>query len=463
MNDPIYAKPYDFGQQLLVPLDINEVLPERHLARFVADVTASLDLSILLKPSDEQVGQRPYDPRMMFNLLFYAYCIGVHTSRKIEERLHLDLAFRYLAAGHFPDHVTIARFRDKHLDNLNNLFVQVLMMCKKLGLVKLGKVAIDGTKIQANASKRKTKNYKAIKKEYDELENEVRKLFQEAQKADQREDERYGKDKRGDELPNNLESKKERLKELKRVKAQMEKEAEILAEEKATKIKEREDEEKRTGKKKRGRKPKPKSEAPGKKVRHNFTDPDSRLMKDNGTKAFIQGFNCQNVVDTDSQIVLSCDVTQDANDKHQAIPMVNELVEIFKLLGINPKDVVPEIKLLLDAGYFTEADLKKLIVEGWDIYTSPDSSRSKAQSLQMKGRIPKDMSFPDRMRRKTKTKRGKEIYKKRKIVEAPFGQIKQARGIRRFLLRGLRKVKNEWTLINLTHNLLVMHRNGLNV
>jgi len=463
MNEPIYAKPYDFGQQLLVPIDINEILPERHLARFVADVTGSLDLSILLKPSEEQVGQRPYDPRMMFNLLFYSYCIGVRTSRKIEERLHLDLAFRYLAAGHFPDHVTIARFRDKHLDKLKNLFVQVLMTCKKLGLVKLGKVAIDGTKIQANASKRKTKDYKAIKKEYDELENEVRKLFREAQQADQLEDERYGKNKRGDELPNNLEIKKERLKELKRVKEQMEKEAKFLAEEKAKKIKDREDEEKRTGKKKRGRKPKPKSEIPDKKARHNFTDPDSRLMKDNGTKAFIQGFNCQNVVDTDSQIVLSCDVTQDANDKHQAIPMLDKLVEILKLLDINPTEVIPEIKLLLDAGYFTEVDLKKLIDKGWDIYTTPDSSRSKSQALQMKGRIPKDMSFSDRMRRKTKTKRGKEIYKKRKIVEAPFGQIKEARGIRRFLLRGLRKAKGEWTLINLTHNLLVMHRNGLEI
>ena len=143
--------------------------------------------------------------------------------------------------------------------------------------------------------------------------------------------------------------------------------------------------------------------------------------------------------------------------------MLDKLVEIFKLLDINPKEVIPDIKLLLDAGYFTEVDLKKLIDKGWDIYTTPDSSRSKSQDLQMKGRIPKDMSFSDRMRRKTKTKRGKEIYKKRKIVEAPFGQIKEARGIRRFLLRGLRKAKGEWTLINLTHNLLVMHRNGLEI
>jgi len=463
MNDPVYAKPYDLGQQLLVPIDINEFLPEKHLARFIADVTATLDLSILLKSQEKHVGQRPYDPRMMFNLLFYAYSVGLRSSRKIEEKIHLDLAFRYLAAGHNPDHVTISRFREENLDKLKHLFVQVLMISKKAGLVKLGKIAIDGTKIKANASLRKTKKYKAIKKEYDELEKEVRKLFREAQEADETEDARYGKDKRGDELPKNLENKKQRLRELERVKEQMEAEAEFLAEKKAKEIKEREEEEKRTGKKKPGRKPKPKSETPDEKARHNFTDPDSRTMKDNGTKSFVQGYNCQNVVDTSSQIVISCDVTQDANDKHQAIPMIDKLVEIIEQLEMKPEEVIPQIRLLLDAGYFTEDDLKKLMGKGWDIYTSPDSSRSKVQDLQMKGRIPKNMSFPDRMRRKTKTKRGEEIYKKRKIVEAPFGQIKEARGIRRFLLRGVRKAKGEWTLINLTHNLLVMHRNGVKI
>ena len=463
MNDQIYAKPYDIGQRLLVPLDITEFLPAKHLARFVANVTANLDLSVLIKNKGKNVGQRPYDPHMMFNLLFYAYCTGLRSSRKIEEKIHIDLAFRYLAAGHFPDHVTISRFREENLDKLKHLFVQVLMMCKKLGLVKLGKIAIDGTKIKANASLRKTRDYKAIKREYDELEKEVRKLLKEAREKDEKEDARYGKDRRGDELPKKLENKKQRLEELERVKQEMETEATLLAKKKANEIADREDEEKRTGKKKRGRKPKQKSGIPDEKARHNFTDSDSRIMKDNGTKAFIQGYNCQNVVDIDSQIVVSCDVTQDANDKHQAIPMIDELVKIIEQLGMNPEEVIPQIRLLLDAGYFTENDLKKLMGKGWDIYIGPDSSRSKAQALQMKGRIPKDMPFPDRMRRKTRTKEGKETYKKRKIVEAPFGQIKEARGIRRFLLRGLRKAKGEWTLINLTHNLLVMHRNGVKI
>ena len=454
-----------WGQQLLVPLDINEVLPQNHLARFVAEVTATLDLDNLFKPPEKQVGQRPYHPRMMFNILFYAYCVGLRSSRKIEERIHLDLAFRYLAAGNFPDHVTIARFREENLDKLKHLFVQVLMMCKKLGLVKLGKIAIDGTKMKANASLSKTKNYKAIKKEYDELEKEVRKLLREARETDETEDARYGKDKRGDELPKKLEDKKQRLEELRLIKQEMEMEAKLLAEKKAKEIKEREKEEKRTGKKKPGRKPKPKSETPDEKARHNFTDPDSRIMKDNATKAFVQGYNSQIVVDTDSQIVILYDVTRDANDKHQAVPMSNELVEIIKQLGMKPEEVIPLTRLLLDAGYFTEDDLKKLMDKGWNIYISPDSfsSCSKARAPQMKGRIPKEMSFSDRMRRKTRTKRGKEIYKKRKIVEATFGEIKGARGIRGFLLRGLRKVKGEWTLINLTHNLLVMHRNEVKI
>ena len=174
MNDPIYAKAYDLGQQLLIPLDITNFLSEKHLARLVASVTANLDLSVLIKNKGKKVGQRPYDPHMMFNLLFYAYCTGLRSSRKIEEKTHLDLAFRYLAAGHFPDHVTISRFREENLDKLKHLFVQVLMMCKKLGLVKLGKIAIDGTKIKANASLRKTRDYKAIKKEYDELYERLR-------------------------------------------------------------------------------------------------------------------------------------------------------------------------------------------------------------------------------------------------------------------------------------------------
>lgn len=463
MKEEFYAKPYNLGQQLLVPIDINEILPKDHLARFVADVTSTIDLSIIAKPSEEQNGQRPYNPRMMFNIIFYAYCVGIRSSRKMEEKIHTDLAFRYLAAGHTPDHVTISRFREENLDNLTQLFVEVLMICKKAGFIKLGKVAIDGTKMKANASLRKTKNYNAIKAEYDLLEKEVKKLMKEAQKNDEKEDARYGADKRGDELPENLRNAQNRITELKRIKDEMEIEAKEIAQKKDEMIAQREKEEKETGKKKRGRKPKPVSDIPSEKVRHNFTDSDSRLMKDNATKAFVQGYNCQNVVDTDSQIVISCDVTQDANDKHQAIPMIDELVEIIKQLGMKPEEVIPQLRLLLDAGYFTEEDLKKLVGKGWDIFTTPDSSRTNGKDIQMKGRIPKSMCFSDRMRRKTKTKHGKEIFKNRKIVEAPFGQIKEARGIRRFLLRGLRKAKGEWTLINLTHNLLVMHRNGVKI
>jgi hypothetical protein len=334
------------------------------------------------------------------------------------------------------------------------------MMCKKAGLVKLGNAAIDGTKIKANASISKTKNYKAIKKEHDELKKAVDELIKKGREKDREEDRKYGKEKRGDELPENLAEKEKRLEELRQIKNQMEKEARAIAKEHNQKIKEREEEEKRTGKKKRGRKPKKKEETPDEKVRHNFTDPDSRMMKDNGTNSFIQGYNCQNVVDLNSQIVISCDVTQDANDKHQAIPMIKMLIETYE---INDLKELQNMILTLDAGYYTEEDLKEIIGMGFDLYISPDghNSKGKIELPKLKGRIPKNMSLKDRMRRKIRTKVGKKAYGKRNIVEAPFSWIKEARNFRRFMMRGIEKAKGEWSLVNLTHNILVMHRAGV--
>jgi len=462
-EERVYAKPYDLSQRLLVPIDITECLPEDHLARFVADVTEGLDLSRFSKFEGTSTGPRPYHARMMFNLLFYAYCIGERSSRKIEEKTWTDLAYRYLSGGQHPDHVTIARFREEHLEDLAHLFTQVLQICRKVGLVKCGKVALDGTKMKAQASLRKTKDYETIKRECDELEQEVKRLLNAASRRDREEDTRYGKNARGTELPPELTKQKERLTELKRVRKEMEEEAKARAEEKNEAIKTREEEEERTGRKKRGRKPQPLDETPDETARHNFTDPDSRVMKDTGTKAFVQGYNCQNVVDVDTQIVISCGVTQEANDKHQALPMLRKLVESLRAMGYDPREIKKQLPLLADAGYFTEEDLKVLVAEGWNLYVSPDGARSKAPLPRMKGRIPHDMSLSDRMRRKIRTKRGKALYRKRNIVEAPFGLTKEARGIRRFLLRGLRKVTGEWTLINLTHNLLVMHRKGTKV
>ncbi len=457
MSSLIRAQSYDPHQRLIVPLDITDLLPDNHLARFLVDVTANLDLSLLEEKYHSVKGEIPYHPQMMVTLLLYPYCKGCYSSRRIEEKTYTDIAYRYIAAGKHPDHSTISRFRANNLELLKDLFFQSIMMCKKAGLVKLGNAAIDGTKIKANASIRKTKNYKAIKKEYDELKKAVDELMKKGQEKDREEDRKYGKDKRGDELPENLAKKEMRLKELGQIKDQMEREVKAIAKEHNQKIKEREEEEKRTGKKKRGRKPKKKEETPGEKVRHNFTDPDSRMMKDNGTNSFVQGYNCQNVVDLNSQVVISCDVTQDANDKHQAIPMIMMLIETFEITDLKE---LQDVILTLDAGYYTEGDLKEILEMGFDLYISPDGykSKGKIELPKMKGRIPKSMSLKDRMRRKIRTKVGKKRYGKRNIVEAPFGWIKEARNFRRFMMRGIEKAKGEWCLVNLTHNILVMHR-----
>ena len=454
----IRAKPYNLNQQQLIPTDIKTLLPENDLSLFIVDVTNHLDLTEITKNYHKTFGRLPYNPIMMTNILFYSYCIGIFSSRKIEKRTYTDIAYIYLAGGEHPDHVSISRFREENLEELSKTFVQILMMCKKGGLVKMGKIAIDGTKIKASASKRKTKDYEGIIKEYEKLETKVKELMKEAEKIDEIEDKKYGKNKRGDELPEKLKKKQDRLKELVRIKMEMEEEAKKIAEEKAKEIKKREQEEKKTGKKKRGRKPKPKSELPDNKFRHNFTDPDSRLMKDNSINAIVQGYNCQTVVDLDSQIIIASDVTQEANDKHQAVQMIQKLREYFCVDNLKELE---RIKLTLDAGYFTEGEIKKLIEMGFEVYISPKGYNSKSKILQMKGRISKNMSFIDRMRRKVRTKAGKKIYSKRKIVEAPFGQIKEARGFRRFSLRGKKKVKMEWDIVTLTHNILVMYRNGV--
>ena len=386
----IRTKAYNLNQQQLIPTDIKKLLPENDLSLFIAEVTSHLDLSKITKKYHKTFGRLAYNPIMMINIQFYSYCIGIFSSRKIEKRTYTDIAYIYLSGGEHPDHVSISRFREENLEELSKIFVQILIMCKKAGLIKMGKIAIDGTKNKANASKRKTKDYDAIKKEYEKFDKKVKELMKEAEKIDEIEDKKYGKNKRGDELPKKLKKKQNRLKELARIKKEMEKEAKKIAEEKAKEIEKREAEEKKTGKKKRGRKPKPKSELPDNRFRHNFTDPDSRLMKDNGINAIIQGYNCQTVVDLDSQVIIAADVTQEANDKHQAVPMIQKLREYFCVENLIELE---GIKLTLDAGYFTEEEIKKLIKMGFDVYITPEGYNSKSKIPQMKGRIPKNMSF----------------------------------------------------------------------
>jgi len=456
----IRAKEYTVKQQRLLPTDLRDMLPENDLSLLIAEIVEVLDITTIEMKLTSTVGPLPYHPKMMISLLLYGYCTGMYSSRKIERNTYVDIGFNFLAGGYHPDHVSIARFRNENLDEFEDIFLQVLLMCKKAGLVKLGKVAIDGTKIKANASIRKTKNYESVAKEYDELQKIVNELVGKAKRIDNTEDTRYGADKRGDELPEKLRNARNRMKELERIKEEMQIEAKEISKRKDEMIAQREKEEKESGKRKRGRKPKRLSEIPGEKVRHNFTDPDSRIMKNNADGAFIQGYNAQTVVDVDSQIILTSEVTQEENDKHMAIPLIFKLMDY---LGVDEPSDIADIKITLDAGYFTGTEIEKLVDLGLDIFITPDGSHSKGKEIQLLGRIPKDMSFIDRMRRKVKTIKGKKIYAKRKIVEAPFGYIKEARGFRRFSMKGLRNAKGEWNLMTLTHNILVMHRNNVTI
>jgi len=383
----------------------------------------------------------------MVKVILYGYCTGVRSSRKIERATYEDVGFRILAAGQHPDHDTIAEFRRRFLRQLSELFNQVLELCRRAGLVRLGHVALDGTKIKANASKHKAMSYGRMCEKEREFEQIVKRLMEEAERIDQEEDRRYGKGKRGDELPEELRFHKSRLKKIREAKRALEEEAKAKA---LMERKKKEHKEKPEG---TGRGRKKKNEEEGEvspRAQRNFTDPDSRIMKDSATKEFIQGYNAQLAVDEKAQVIVACDVVQSANDKKQLEPMV-ELVE-------ENTGQVPE-QVSADAGYFSEESIMKLEEKGIDLYVSPDRLKHERMPPAAKGRIPANVSIKERMRRKLRTKRGREKYSKRKeTVEPVCGQIKEARGIRRFLLRGLQRVRAEWKIICLTHNILKLFR-----
>jgi transposase len=441
-------KRYSPDQTFLLPPSLRDWLPEDHLAYFISDTVDELDLSVITdiyKMADTR-GQPPYHPSMMSKLLLYAYSVGVPSSRKIEEKTYTDVAFRVIAAGDHPDHDTICEFRSRHLEALAELFVQVLRLCRKAGLVKLGHVAVDGTKVKANASKHKAMSYGRMCEAEEELEKQVKELLQKAQQVDEEEDRRYGKGKRGDELPEELRFRASRLKKIREAKAALEREALERA-----RAEGKSDEDGNRITHNRGRKPKIPPGVPKPKDQSNFTDPESRIMKDTTTKSFIQGYNAQAAVDSESQVIVAADVTDQANDKEQVEPALEQIEEN---LGERPKE------LSADAGFYSEHNVTDLQQKGVEPFIAPEKKKHTDGDLPPpRGRIPKGMSVKDRMRRKLRTKRGREKYKLRKEVAEPvFGQIKGARGFRQFLLRGLQKVRGEWRLICLTHNMLKLYR-----
>lgn len=452
-------KPYNPGQSYLLPPNIADWLPEGHLALFISEIVNELDLKPIYRNYEQASdrGQPPYHPAMMLKLLFYAYCTGKPSSRKIEKATWEDVAYRVLSADQHPDHDSISEFRKRHLKALSGLFLQVLLLCQKAGLVKLGHVALDGTKVKANASKHKAMSYERMGKAEEQLEKEIEALLKQAEETDAAEDEKYGKGKSGDELPEELKRRENRLAKIKAAKAALEAEAKEKAQKKAleTAAQQRERAGKETGETTQGKRvilPDPQAAVPEDKAQRNFTDPESRIMKDGASKGFEQAYNAQIAVDGASQIIVVAGITQESNDKKQLIPM---LEKVEKNLGTLPENVSA------DAGYFSEANVTASDLKSVDLHIPPDRQKHGEKLIAVRGRAPKDLSVADRMRRKLKTKAGQEVYRMRKaIVEPVFGQIKEERGFRRFSLRGLDKVTSEWTLVCLTHNLLKLFRSG---
>jgi transposase len=416
-------------QNLLLPASLRDWLPEDHLAYFVSDVVDQLNLSAIeCVYEGEERGQPPYHPRMMTKILVYGYCVGVFSSRRIQKRLVEDVAFRVLAAGNQPDFRTIADFRKLHLKALEELFQQMLRLTLETGMMKLGRVALDGSKVKANASKHKAMSYGRTKETEKRLREEVRQLLNQAEAADQEEDSRYGRDQRGDELPEELQRRERRIARIQQAQRALEDRAREQA--------------KSEGKD-------AEQAHPTKKAQYNFTDPESRMLK--GADGFLQGYNTQIAVEPVFQLIVGQRVTQAANDKQQLVPLIEAIEEQS---GQKPEAV------LADHGYCSDENLKYLArkrVEGF-IATGKQKHGERREPCK-RGPLPREASRVERMERKLETKVGAAVYATRKfIVEPVFGQIKQARGFRQFLLRGIEKVRGEWALICMTHNLLKFHK-----
>jgi len=443
----------DREQGYLMPPSLREWLGEGHLAWFIIDAVDQMDLGeFYASYRDDGWGAAAYDPRMMVAVLLYAYCQGIRSSRKIARALGEDVGFRVMAANQQPDFRTICRFRAEHEEALERLFVQVLRLCREAGLVKLGVVALDGAKVAANAALAANRSYEA-------MEGEVRRMLAEAKKVDAEEDALFGPERRGDELPQGLGRRAERLKRLQEAKARLEQEAAEEARAAQEHLAQRRQEEASSGKKKRGRKPEVVASTPDGEAKANTTDPDSRIMKTR--QGYVQGYNAQAMVSQD-QIIVAVGVTQEANDVQQLKPMLETLERTLQAVGIRERPKAA----LADAGYWSEASVTECSrPEGPELLvaTTKDWKQRKALREQgwRRGRIPTHLSPRQRMERKLLTRRGRRLYRLRGItVEPVLGQVKEGQGCRRFMRRGLGAVQSEWSLIATTHNLLKLWRSG---
>ena len=504
MVKPKSFRSWNPEQTLLLPPSPVDWLPDDHLVFFLLDLAAELDLEeiyAVYRQKDPR-GEKPYDPRMMVVLLLYAYCVGMPSSRKIEKACWEDAAFRVLTGNQQPDHSRISDFRRRHLGALAGLFVQVLRLCQKAGLVSLGHVALDGTKVKANASKHKAMSHERMLKSERQLEAEMRALLRKAEILDAQEDSQYGKGKRGDELPEELQRRSSRLEWIRKAKAELEAEAAAAkaaqrqqqadaAEQEAAEADASGDGQasKRAARRRRGARKRAddanklaieKAEAAGltspdraaeaeptampsrqlptdaagkpkASAQRNFTDPGSHILK--GSEGWIQGYNAQAAVDGDHQVIVAIGVSNQASDAIHLLPMLERIQANTGQL--------PEV-LTADAGYCSTTNIEACEQRGLEAYISTSRQQHGQRPRPSRGRPPKDLDARGRMVRKLRSKAGQAIYALRKtVVEPVFGQIKGSRRLDRFRLRGLEQVNGEWALMATTHNLLKLFRASL--
>ena len=436
-------RPWKIDEAQLLPPSVQDYVAKDHLSRLIVSlIRESLDLSAIVGSYRSGLGQLPFDPRMMTSLLLHGYASGLYSSRRIAKAAVERADFMMIVAGDAPDFRTISEFRRRHLKALAGLFVQVLQLAEKAGLVKLGHVALDGSKIKANASKHKAMSYQRMKQREADLKAEVDRWLKAAEATDAEEDKLYG-DRRGDEMPDWVADKQKRLAKIAQAKAELEAEARAAAEQETRRRNETEEKRIAEGRKKNGRRPAPPKAEPDGKAQRNFTDPDSRILK---TKdGYIQGYNAQAAVDAAAQIIVAHGLTPSMSDQDQLVPLIDGIKDN---LGRKPKEVSA------DAGYCSEGNLAALAERKIGGYIATRHAKHPAEvKRNITGLLTKAMR--DRLKRAGRRSR----YRLRKqIVEPVFGQIKQARGFRQFLLRGIEKVRAEWALICTAHNLTKIAR-----
>jgi len=452
-------RPWDAQQSCQEPVSPRDALPKDDLVFFLLDLIPQLDLTPFHQYyAQEMRGQPPFDVTMMVTLLVYAYCVGVCSSRKIAAACERNLAFRAIVGNNPPDFRTISDFRKLHLAALRPLFLEVLRLAGEMGMVKLGNLSTDGTKLGANASRHKAMSYGYMNKQIERLEAEIDQLLKQAEQLDAALGSR-----RGDELPEELKRREERLAKIREAKARLEAEAHAKAEEEQRRRDEEQAQRDAEGRKRRGKEPAPIDPTPEDKAQTNFTDPEAKIMKQSN-KGFDYSYNAQAVVDAEEQIIVAAEVTSAANDKQQAVPMAQAALDNLNAAGIErPKaaDGTPTpIPNTADTGYFSEKAVEGLEQVGMDPHLAIGRQKHHEAPVPPEAAAPSaKASVKEKMQQKLRSATGKALYAARKhIVEPVFGQIKSARGIRKFLLRGLEKVSAEWQLICLTHNLLKIWR-----